>query len=195
MTGGPAGPPVPRPSSCETGVRDRSRRSDPVGIGRHDVMSPMSAPSPWSAPTPSSPPTTTPSAAPPSGPRAPFDPPSVEPPTVQPPTIQPRMVDQASADPQTRGGSKSRRSGPLVLLAVVACVALVAGALGAVLGNGIADWMNEPPTRRRTRRSTSPRRVTRASGASMSAASSITLRRRWSRSAPTWRVVMRSAPE
>ncbi len=32
-------------------------------------------------------------------------------------------------------------------MAVVACVALVASALGAVLGNRIADWMNEPPTR------------------------------------------------
>ncbi len=30
---------------------------------------------------------------------------------------------------------------------MVACVALVAGALGAVLGNGISDWMDEPPTR------------------------------------------------
>lgn len=34
-----------------------------------------------------------------------------------------------------------------MLVGVVACVALVASAVGAVLGDRIADWMDEPPTR------------------------------------------------
>ena len=93
----------------------------------------MSAPSPWSAPTPSSPPTTNSPSVHAAG-RAPARRSIHRRPTRRRPT------GRAS-------GSKSSKSRPLVLVAVVACVALVAGALGAVLGNRIADWMNEPPTR------------------------------------------------
>ncbi len=44
-------------------------------------------------------------------------------------------------------GRKSSRPRTWVLVGVVACVALVASAVGAVLGDRIADWMDEPPTR------------------------------------------------
>ncbi len=73
--------------------------------------------------------TNSPSAAPPS-PDTPFDRPPIDP-----------------LDPDRSRPPKSSKSRPLALVAVVACVALVASALGAVLGNRIADWMNEPPTR------------------------------------------------
>ena len=84
----------------------------------------MSAPSPWSAPTPVGPPS--------AGPGAGFEPPTFDPPQAGGPTPV---------------GPKSSKSRTVALMAVVACVALVASAVGAVLGNRIADWMNEPPTR------------------------------------------------
>jgi S1-C subfamily serine protease len=43
--------------------------------------------------------------------------------------------------------SKDVKSRSLLAISIVACVALVASLVGAVLGNQISDWMNEPPSR------------------------------------------------
>lgn len=59
-----------------------------------------------------------------------------------PPTASPGV------EPEPTGPTpKAPRSRSFLIVTVVACVALIAAMAGALLGNEISDWRNEPPTR------------------------------------------------
>jgi S1-C subfamily serine protease len=58
---------------------------------------------------------------------------------------EPRKSRKERRNDRRSSGDVSSRS--FLVVAVVASVALVASLVGAVLGNQISDWMNEPPSR------------------------------------------------